>query len=247
MMKSHGKHWRSLAFVIVVVAAIIMSGATAPDQASAGTTNPRIAPIQSHPHGKTYSEWAAEWWQWALETPASVNPNLDETGEFCAEGQMGHVWFLGTTFAFNPGVERNCTVPSGTALFFPMINAFYGAFLNDPPAQRTEEFLREQVACDELTELFAVIDGVEVNDPFQYFEQSPLFDVQLPEDNVFGVGPDVIPELRLSPSVDQGYYLFLAPLPPGEHVIYWTASWTCPFGDFTEEVTYNLTVSPGSN
>jgi len=246
MMKSHGKHWRSLAFVIAVVAGIIMSGAIAPDLALAGRNNPRIAPIQSHPHGKTYSEWAAEWWQWALETPVSVNPILDETGEFCAEGQTGHVWFLGGTFGFSP-VERECTVPSGTALFFPLINTGYGAFLNDPPEQRTEEFLRAQIDCEEPTELFAEIDGVEVNDPFQYFEQSPLFDVQLPEDNIFGLGPDVIPELLLSPSVDQGYYLFLAPLPPGEHVIYWRATWTDPICESTQEITYVLTVSPGRN
>ena len=99
-MKSHGKHRLSLVFVIGVVAGIIMSGAIAPDLAWAGSNNPRIAPIQSHPHGNTYGEWAAEWWQWALETPASVNPVLDMTGEFCAEGQKGHVWFLAGTFGY---------------------------------------------------------------------------------------------------------------------------------------------------
>lgn len=250
MMKSNCKHWRRLPFVIAVVAGVIMSGAIALDLASAGRTNPRIAPIQSRPHGKTYGAWAAEWWQWALGMPPSVNAILDETGEFCAEGQTGHVWFLGGTFGFSP-VERECTVPSGTALFFPLVNTGYGAFLDDPPEQRTEEFLRAQIACEEPTELFAVIDGVEVEDPFQYFEQSPLFDVQLPEDNIFGATPEDIPELLLSPTVDQGYYLFLAPLPPGEHVIEWRAVWDDPEPDpiceTTQDITYYLTVSPGHN
>ena len=181
------------------------------------------------------------WWQWALETPASVNPVLDTTGEHCAEGQTGRVWFLAGTFG-NGTVERSCTVPTGTALFFPLINAFYGAFLNDPPETRTEEFLRAQVVTCHNFVLLAEINGVAVNNPLQYFEQSPLFDVQLPEDNVFGLGEDVIPELLLSPSVDAGYYLFLWPLPPGEHIIHWGASQSCPFGDFTQEVTYHLTV-----
>jgi hypothetical protein len=212
-------------------------------------TNPGIAPTQSKPHGKSYSEWAAAWWQWALETPASVNPVLDLTGEHCAEGQTGRVWFLAGASFGSGSAERSCTVPAGTALFLPLINAFYGAFLDDPPETRTEEFLRAQVECHDVV-LSAAIDGSEVNNPLQYFEESPLFDVELPEDNVFGVGEDDIPELLLSPSVDAGYYLFLQPLPPGEHTIHWEASQSCPLDDdftqdFTQEVTYHITVKPG--
>jgi hypothetical protein len=92
--------------------------------------------------------------------------------------------------------------------------------------------------------LVAEIDGALVKNPFQYFEQSPLFDVQLPEDNVFGVDETVVPQLLLSPSVDEGYYLFLRPLPPGRHNIYWKASWVCSFGEISEEVTYELMVVP---
>ena len=84
--------------------------------------------------------------------------------------------------------------------------------------------------------------------PFRNFEQSPLFDAHLPPDNIFGVGEDVIPELRLSPSVDEGFYLFVRPQPPGEHTTRWRASWVCPFPPFhfEENVTYHLTVSTGA-
>jgi hypothetical protein len=203
---------------------------------------PAIAPIQSHPHGKTYGEWAAAWWQWVLETPATGHPIVDPEGH-CAVGQTGHVWFLAGTLGSGAPVERDCTVPTGSALFFPLINSFIGAFLNDPPETRTEEYLRAQVACEDVV-LSAQIDGVAVNNPLQYFEQSPLFDVQLPEDNIIGADEDDIPELRLSPSVDEGYYLFVQPLPPGEHTIHWEGSQSCSFGDFAENVTYHLTVVP---
>lgn len=191
----------------------------------------------------TYGAWAAAWWQWALEVPASVNPVSDITGEHCAEGQTGHVWFLAGRGFESGSVVRSCTIPTGTALFFPLINAFYGAFLTDAPETRTEEFLRAQVQCQHVV-LRADIDGIAVTNPLQYFEQSLLFDVQLPEDNVLGVSEDDIPALLLSPSVDAGYYLFLQPLPPGEHTIHWEASQSCPFGDFMQDVTYHLTVQP---
>ena len=220
--------------IVVVLAAIV----TCPFDASA--ENLPIAPIESHPHGQTYSEWAAQWWQWALETPASVNPVVDQTGQHCAEGQMGHVWFLAGTFGTVP-VVRTCTIPTGTALFFPLINSLYAAFLNDPPATRTEDYVRSQVACTDVS-ISAEINGVPVSDPLQYYEQSPLFDVQLPADNVFGFGEDDVPRLLLSPSVDAGYYLFLHPLPPGTYTIHWVASQSCPSGPLAQQVTYHLTV-----
>lgn len=65
---------------------------------------------------------AAEWWQWVLSIPESVNPLLDETGDDCVVGQRGPIWFLAGTF-FGGTAERECPVPSGTRLFFPVINS----------------------------------------------------------------------------------------------------------------------------
>jgi hypothetical protein len=86
--------------------------------------SPRIAPIQSNPHGHSYSEWAARWWQWAIEQPAGVNPVTDTTGQFCATGQKGAVWFLAGTFGVPSSVSRTCTVPAGQALFFQSLVNF---------------------------------------------------------------------------------------------------------------------------
>jgi len=205
-------------------------------------TNPGIAPIQSKPHGKTYSAWAAQWWQWALEIPASVNPLIDTTGENCGQGQSNRVWFLaGSTFV-SGHITRECTVPRGTALFFPLINSAFFAFLNDPPEVRTEDFIRSQVTCVEDT-LFSLveIDGVAVIDPKQYLEKSVIFEVFLPEDNIFGATEADIPELTLSPGVDEGFYLFVFPLTPGNHTIRWQAS-SAACGGNVQDITYHLTV-----
>lgn len=213
---------------------------------AAANKNPGIAPIKSKPHGHSYSEWAARWWQWALGQPAGVNPVTDTSGEFCATGQKGAVWFLAGTFGDPSPINRTCTIPTGQALFFPVIDAFYGAFLNDPPETRTAEFIRAQVDCT-VESAQVEIDGVLVNNVQRYFlgpQKSLLFDVQLPIDNVFELTPEDAPELLLSPSADSGIYLFLSPLPPGVHTLHWEASQTCPFGNFTQDVTYQLTIRP---
>lgn len=244
------KHSSANGFRLFLIVAIVVAVQAPSAFARGADVTPGIAPIQSHPNGRTYGEWAAEWWKWAFGVPASVNPGLMAgevdcgvmQGAFLDGPKKGRVWFL--VGAFGGGqVFRSCDIPTGTAIFFPLINAFFGAFLNDPPGQRTEEFLREQVDCEANT-LFAQIDGVEVKNPFQYLTQGPLFDVQLPEDNIAGLSSDDAPELLLSPSAQQGYYLFLRPLPPGEHTIHWMAQWMCFGRSFSENVTYQLNVVP---
>jgi hypothetical protein len=70
-----------------------------------------------------FAKLSAEWLQWALSIPASVNPQTDPTGDFAAVGQRGPIWFLAGKFGGGIAT-RSCSVPQGTALFFPVINGF---------------------------------------------------------------------------------------------------------------------------
>jgi hypothetical protein len=203
-----------------------------------------IAPIDTKPQGQTYGRWAAEWWQWALGVPLATSPFTDTTGQFCSHRQVGNVWFLGGTTLAGP-VVRSCEIPAGTSLFFPMINNFYGAFLNDDPATRTEAFVRAQSECTEAAQISVWIDGVKIPRALHFFtgkanKLSPLFNVQLPPDNFSGLDPITALELVLSPSAEQGYYLFVRPLSVGQHEIHWVAT-GCVAG-LSQDVTYNLTI-----
>ena len=207
---------------------------------------PRIAPIDALPKGQSYGRWAAAWYQWALGVPAAVNPVLDTTGEHCAQRQVDEVWFLAGSFSTTP-VVRTCEVPAGKSLFFPLINIAYFAFLNDPPDTRTEAFVRANGSCTEPAHISAWIDEFHVPRPNRFFtgssgSQSPFFNVQMPPGNVFGADEAAIPELVLSPSAEQGYYLFVGPLRPGTHTIRWTASGCTPGG--SQDIRYVLTVVP---
>jgi len=202
-----------------------------------------IAPIDTTPEGQTYGRWAAEWWQWALGIPAATNPLADDTGEQCSQRQVGNVWFLAGSI-IGP-VERTCKIPAKKSLFFPLINNIYGAFLNDPAETRTEEYVRAAAACTEASKISVWIDGFEIKRPLQFFtgkwgSLSPIFNVQLPPDNLFGFDTVTVPELVFSPSAEQGYYLFVRPLPPGEHTIRWVAAGCTPGS--SQDITYHLTV-----
>lgn len=240
--------------------ALVLLGA----QALIGTAQAQVPePIDSTPAGRTYGEWAAAWWQWVFGVPDNkypaqsgrkrVNPLKDATGASCGEHQIGSVWFLAGSWVGD--VTRSCTIPGGKSLFFPLINVSYLGFLSDPPEQRTEAYVRSQASCTEPAVISVTIDGIDVADPTDYFtgpsgSQSPLFNIQMPfgtaqdgPGNVwesFGFKLKDIPEWFLSPSAEQGYYLFLDPLPAGNHTLEWSASGCSP--GWTQHIIYNLTV-----
>ena len=224
--------WRR-ALVAAGLVAILLSGNTAP--ARAGSTNHPVLPPGASPYGSTYAEWSARWWQWALAIPAASNPLND--GSDClhgAEGQSGSVWFLGGAIDVSTNTERNCSVPVGKALFFPVINVecstveappFYGA---DADALRT---------CADgfaFAGVYAEIDGIAVRNVERYLVQSPVFDFTLPQNNVLGLAAGT------GSSVSNGIYLLLPPLSAGEHVIRFGG--TYPDFDFSIAITYHLSV-----
>ena len=101
-MQNYQRFWRSVVAVMVVVVGLMVAAMPPVAQADSRNPNPGVFPLNSNPHGNSYSEWSARWWQWALSIPAATNPVLDETGANCAQGQSGQVWFLASSFSGIP-------------------------------------------------------------------------------------------------------------------------------------------------
>jgi hypothetical protein len=200
-------------------------------------------------------ELTAQWWQWALSIPTAVNPMLvggkGATSEDCVVGQRGSVWFLAGTFSGGT-VVRNCPVPEGTTLFFPVANSVN---FNTPnvcgqgPADLTVSSMRALSASfvNGLVNLEVAVD----DRPAAIIRvQSEVFAVALPVDNVFNApcvaaNLGTVPAGIYSPGVDDGYYVLLNPLRPGSHTLHFHAE--NPSQGFTLDVTYNLTVVPVSS
>ena len=197
-------------------------------------------------------ELTAQWWQWALSIPTGQNPQLDPNGQYCMVGQRASVWFLGGVFSGGPA-ERTCSVPEGATLFFPIIN---DVSINAPnlcgqgPEIDAAKDLRQQskafIDAVPLSSVKVRVDGR--NAPFRRV-QSQVFEIALPEDNVFdapcvGAGLGNVPAGIYSPAVDDGYYVTLGPLKPGGHMIHFQAEQ--PTQTLPTDVTYTITVVPVS-
>jgi hypothetical protein len=192
--------------------------------------------------------FTALWWEWALSIPAPTNPTLDKTGEDCMIGQRDFVWLLA---GVNPSgsATRTCAVPADKTLFFPVINAVN---VNTPNCgQGGQNFsvatLRSQIKplIDGARNLSVTVDGKDKTDLLQRVQSVP-FVAAMPQNNTFG--PDAckpgvpLPAGIYSPSVDDGYYVALAPLKPGQHTIHFHAE--RPTGVTQQDVKYVLTVVP---
>lgn len=200
-------------------------------------TNGVFAP-GSTSYGKTYGEWSAAWWQWTTALPSDKNPSNDNTGKYCAAGQTGPVWFLGSTPS--GAAERSCTIHSDKAILFPAVT--YECSTSEFPQYKTESDLRKcaKELQDKVTAVDVTLDGKKINDLQKYRTESPLFQLNLPKNNIFGTaaGP--------TKSVSDGIWLMLHPLSQGAHEVRFSGSAVdvtsaAPM-NFAFSVVYHLTV-----
>jgi hypothetical protein len=201
----------------------------------------KVLPPNAKFQGRTYGEWSAKWWEWALSIPTAKNPILDDDGKDCDKKQKGSVWFLAGTFG-GPGVIRECTLPPGKAIFFPILNNV--AIDTDPTD--TVASLRAQAAgppISTVSELNATVDGIPLKGLFQFHFLSPVFSFQLPNDGLLPLGIclplDQDNTGFCETAVSDGYWLLLHPLNEGQHTIFFQALTS---DGFTVEVTYHLAV-----
>jgi len=206
----------------------------------ADSINPNVFSVDSKPYGLTFEEWSVKWFQWLLPIPQENNPAADKTGKDCAVNQPDKdVWFLTQTTS-GPG-ERTCTIPSGRAILLPVaINECSKA---ENPNLTTESQLRAcAVSGNEVSSIQAIVDGVKLKDLEKYRVQSQLFNVTLPENNIFGApsGP--------TQAVSDAYMVFLKPLPPGNHILEFSQitvdNPTTGTKSFAYSIIYHLIIKP---
>jgi hypothetical protein len=191
-----------------------------------------IISTNSSPYNISYAEWTARWWQWLFSIPIENNPLMDETGKNCEINQSGPVWFLAGTAGGE--CKRECTIPAEKSVLFPVLN--YGATFADEPTINTEEELQSLAKreMDIVSDLSVTFDGIKLNGLQKYRVQSPLFDVTLPERNLFGGIPGP------TKGISDGYWLFLESVPTCKHIIRTDGS--CLSGKVRIAANYDITM-----
>ena len=204
-------------------------------QILADEINPGLYSSNSNPYGIPFANWTAKWWQWFIGIPNSQQPFADATGEKCGTNQGGPVWYL---VGAAGKVERTCTIPSDKAILFPILDT--ECSYSESPSLKTQEDLRKcALDANKDAIIKASVDNQEIKVVDKYRVTSNIFNVTYPNDPVFPTNSN------FSQAVSDGWFIFLEPLKPGEHVIKFSASQLA--GPTTAEntavdVTYHLNI-----
>lgn len=233
------------------------------------------APALYAPHstvrGKTLGEWSEAWWQWAYSYPVTNDPQTDnpwrqgvlDTADDPFEvplgvGDVGNAYFLTGVMTPNytpqNGVNtafREITIPTGTPVFFPILNA----------EDSLVEAAHDGQAVTDAAGLYAVLDswGVTQDTPPQmmdltidgkhlgteqlighYEDSGPDgFIYQMPQDNILTLWgyPDGPYETL---AVSRGWWVMTQPMSQGTHTLHFKGD----NNGFQVDVTYTIHVIP---
>lgn len=212
-----------------------------------GTTSPIVeADPAALIAGRSLGQWAEAWWNWAGSMPQNAqHPSVDSTGEHCGRNNQGNVWFLAGAFV-GAQVQRTCSVPAGTHLFFPLTNIEPNNF-NEPNPYTCQQ-LKDMAALYGNTPigLAASIDGetFESSDIFHHLSQDCFMVSAVAGSPVGGPASGTVL------AADNGYYGMLRPLSAGTHELKFKGGWQfnqAQHGQdatFAVDITYQLVVAP---
>ena len=232
--------WVGVIAVLVIVLGLLV---LAVPSAKAGDDGPNVIDRDAVAYGRTYGEWMAAWNQWSYSLPVTTHP-LFTDGD-CTVGQSGPVWFLGGAFVAPSTRVRHCNVPSGKALFFPVVD-WEDSTLEESVAENPGNPAYQQIVAlrsfvesglTGVTGQYCEIDHKPIPHLVQRFRvQSIVFGFTIPADNFLNhVYGTTFEAGTYFPAVDDGWDVMLAPLPPGDHVLHFGSNWN--------DITYYLHVT----
>jgi len=204
--------------------------------------------INSTPFGKSYSDWAVAWWQWSYSIPVddgtgkNNHPLFDTVGTNWAVGQdlTGPVIFLGGVFNESGKAVRNCTIPYGKGIFFPLINTENDTVGRTYNANTQKLIDEANVNMNSVLDLTCTIDGAPVADPVGHRVTPKVFNYTFPVNNIYKAFGMDLPAGTVYNAVSLGYYLMLEPLSKGTHSIHFHGK--IGTTNFVLDITYNLTI-----
>ena len=218
----------------------LMVSATGVAQAKEKDTIEIVLPDATY-LGKTYPEWAAEFWQWMLGLPLEGHPVVDDGLFDFSANQSGKVWFWASP---EGTITREVTLPEGKAFLLSLRDVDTSSLEEPPFFGATEEQQRSNSVwfADHISDVFCTVDGVPIDlTPFRFL--TAQFEFTAPTPFIFGATGGT------GTAVGDGYFLMFPNLPKGRHTIHYGGTFHFEPGEladeelnFTKDTTIEMTV-----
>jgi hypothetical protein len=232
------------ALIAAACLALTACGGGGGDGPRAPVVTAHVVPPDAQLDGKSYPEWAAAFWKWSLELPASKHPFTTCERDFSV-GQSGNVWYWSA-----PNTCANAivaTIPSGKALLLP-VRVVETSSLEAPPFRGDTEAQQRQNSkffADRIVNVFATIDGKPVDNLKAFrFSTPQICCFNAPTPWIYGATGGH------GTAVGDGYYLLLDQLSKGKHTIHYGGTFRFAAGEFganptdiAQDITIDLQVT----
>jgi hypothetical protein len=192
------------------------------------------------PFGIPYKDWTAKWWNWTM----SINKNNFTSSELaknnCAPTSEGDVFFMiGPGIAAGEPKEKTCNLTTQQAVLLTFLTGECDTGI--PEAKNyTYRQLSDCAFEDNQAPIFtksAFVDGVQVPDSNIKEIRTDEFNLAFKPGNYYDADPGTFK------AAAHGYYLFVEPLPEGNHTIKYLANTEGVEWRYASTVTYNFIVS----
>ena len=171
------------------------------------------------PYGKSFLDWAKEWWKWNFSLDKSVHPIIDPNPEKCAsQNQSANVRFLPVPDPTVTEFTFTCTVPQGKAIVVANLNTGESDSCITPGDKAIKD---AATGGQKGASLKVWLDGVNQNYSLNDMRvTSDFFNLSFAKNNIANA-----PEGTCKAMID-GYYIFLKPLTPGKHNLHFDSEVT---------------------
>ena len=171
------------------------------------------------PYGMAYEDWMTKWWQWNMQIPKEQHPVvLQSKLTKCPVGEARSVSFL--TQSLQGESKYSCSIPAGHAIMVPISTG--ECTTEEAKSSVPADMIKCATEGDKYLHFDATVDGVHLNGLDKNYAISKIYDITVPKNN-FG---DLTPGQWKA--VTGGYFIFLKPLPAGNHNISISARVTNP-------------------
>lgn len=180
--------------------------------------------VTDRPYDNSFNFWVEKWFGWFLSLPNDegngtlTHPRDNYSPEKCSwnQDQIGPVWMLPDGRGSDDLVEvRNCKIPEGKAILVQIV----GSNCSEEEKAKYkiyEELLRCANWVLDKAEINATIDGKEVintQNKNEFFVQPFLTNITYAKSNIYNAREGTYR------GMEAGYFLFVKPLPVGNHTI----------------------------
>jgi hypothetical protein len=189
----------------------------------------------STPYSVPYEDWITRWWQWDIQIPKEQHPVVNASLTKCPVGESESVSFLSQKLQGKS--QYSCAIPVGHAILLPIST---GECTSDEAESSVpENMIKCATEGDKYLTFDATVDGVRLNGLDQNYAISKIFNMTVPKDNFLDLKPGQWK------TASGGYFIFLKPLPEGDHKISINARVTNPIDpsyNFNYDTLYLLKV-----